>query len=77
MAIAVHAPILGPQTRVSRGFIKKAQTWVQGMNPTKGACMLGYVAVFAVGVYYAPAVKREVKKQLKKARKNIRQNYGV
>ena len=47
------------------------------MNPTKGACMLGYVAVFAVGVYYAPAVKREVKKQLKKARKNIRQNYGV
>ena len=39
--------------------------------------MLGYVAVFAVGVYYAPAVKREVKKQIKKARKSIRQNYGV
>lgn len=39
--------------------------------------MLGYVAVFAAGVYYAPAVKREVKKVVKKARKKIRQNYGV
>lgn len=39
--------------------------------------MLGYVAVFAAGVYYAPAVKRTVKKQVKKVRKHIRQNYGV
>lgn len=39
--------------------------------------MLGYVAVFAAGVYYASPVKKVVKKKVKQIRNQIRQNYGV
>jgi len=35
--------------------------------------MFGYAVMFAVGVYYAP----DVRKAVKKARRKIYQNYGI